>query len=168
MPDLHLLDHSIASQNQVIPMSKLNPAQWTTYLYEHIPVCNAMGIEVLEASWEGTRIHLPLSENVNHRETAFGGSISTAGILVCWLLINLRMRELQESPKIVVQTSETSFLTPIADAFEAECRIDDAAQWERFLNMYQKKGRGRLQLTSTIISADKIAAQHLGSFVSIK
>lgn len=149
-------------------MSKLNPAQWTEYLHEHIPVCKAMGIEVLEANWKGSRIRLPLCENMNHRDTAFGGSISTAGILVCWLLINLRMRELQESPKIVVQTSETSFLTPIADAFEAGCQIDDEAQWDRFLSIYQKKGRGRLQLTSTVFCADITAAQHSGSFVSIK
>ncbi|TWT60274.1 YiiD C-terminal domain-containing protein [Rubinisphaera italica] len=149
-------------------MSKLNPEQWTEYLHNNIPVCKAMGIEVLEATWEGARILLPLGENVNHRETAFGGSISTAGILACWLLINLRMRELQESPKIVVQTSETTFLTPIADAFEAECRTEDDAQWDRFLKIYQKKGRGRLQLTSTIFCGEKIAAQHSGSFVSIK
>jgi len=153
---------------EIESMSSLSPEEWTRYLHEHIPVSRAMAITVLTAEPDEAVIQLPLTENLNHRETAFGGSISTAGILVCWLLFNIRMREMNESPRLVVRNSNTSFLKPIADSFTASCRFDDAAAWAQFLKIYQKKGRGKLSLTSELSSAGERCAIHSGEFVALR
>ena len=54
------------------------------YLYEHIPLSKAMGVEVVEAVSDRVLLKAPLAPNINHRETVFGGSASALCILSAW------------------------------------------------------------------------------------
>ena len=89
------------------------------YLYEHIPLSAAMGIRVRSLGPEGVRLWLPLGPNINHRQTAFGGSIGSAGILAAWTLVHVRLAAAGLSPRIVIQRAVTDFQRPVAADFEA-------------------------------------------------
>tara|TARA_R110002095_G_scaffold92898_2_gene81145 strand:- start:1045 stop:1503 length:459 start_codon:yes stop_codon:yes gene_type:complete len=138
----------------------------TAYLHQHIPVTRAMQINVLPEAKKSLRLSARLSPNLNHQETAFGGSIASLGILAGWTLIHLRLRDDRLRYKIVIQKSEIEFLHPIEDDFEAECPIPDECIWEQFHAGLQRKGRARIALEASVTVNRQIAAVIRGTFVA--
>jgi thioesterase domain-containing protein len=56
------------------------------YLYQHIPLSQALGLEVIEASLENIVLGAPFLPNINHKHTVFGGSLHALSTLACWSL----------------------------------------------------------------------------------
>ena len=48
------------------------------YLHEHIPLTTHMEVGVDRIDDTGVRLTAPLAPNINHRQTAFGGSVAAA------------------------------------------------------------------------------------------
>ena len=46
------------------------------YLHEHIPLTTHMEVGVDRIDGTGVRLTAPLAPNINHRQTAFGGSVA--------------------------------------------------------------------------------------------
>ena len=80
----------------------------TAYLHEHIPLTAAMGVRVLEARPERVRLRAPLGPNLNHRATAFGGSLSGLGILAGWCVMHVRLRPELPEARLVIARSEAN------------------------------------------------------------
>ncbi|MCA9006393.1 MAG: YiiD C-terminal domain-containing protein [Planctomycetaceae bacterium] len=138
----------------------------TAYLHQHIPVTRAMQISVLPVSDGSLKLSAKLTPNLNHQETAFGGSIASLGILAGWTLIHLKLRVDQQNYKIVIQKSEIEFLRPIEADFTAECPLPDESVWSLFHNSLQRKRRGRIALESTVKVNGQTAAVINGTFVA--
>lgn len=138
----------------------------TAYLHQHIPVTRAMQIEVLPETQSVLKLSARLAPNLNHQETAFGGSIASLGILAGWTLIHLRLRGDGHRYKIVIQKSEMEFLRPIESDFLAECPYPDEPSWEQFYSGLQRKGRARIELESRVTRDDEVAAVIKGTFVA--
>jgi len=140
----------------------------TAYLHAEIAITRAMGIEV--AAWDGTTVTLaaPLAPNLNHADTAFGGSISTLGILAGYSLLHLIFLERKLSTRILIQKSETDFLRPIDDAMRATAAISTPAALDDFLDTIQRKRRARMEVESKILCRNVLAATHRGLFVAMK
>lgn len=138
----------------------------TAYLHQHIPVTQAMQVTVLPEIQGALRLHAPLAPNLNHQETAFGGSIASIGILAGWTLIHLRLRSEHARYRIVIQKSEMEFLLPIEAAFESECLYPDQSVWDRFYTGLQRKGRARIQLGCRVSVNQQVAAVITGTFVA--
>ena len=90
----------------------------TAYLHEHIPITRAMQLEVMPPEPDRLRLTARLKPNLNHQETAFGGSIASLGILAGWTLIHLRLHSSERRYKIVIHKSEIEFQRPIEADFE--------------------------------------------------
>ena len=140
----------------------------TAYLHQHIPVTQAMSIKALSESKEVLRLSAKLAPNLNHQETAFGGSIASIGILAGWTLIHLRLRGDEHHYKIVIQKSEIEFLLPIEDDFEAECPYPAESVWLPFHAGLERKGRARIDLQSSVTVNNQVAAIIKGTFVAKK
>ena len=140
----------------------------TAYLHQHIPVTQAMSIKALSESKEVLQLSAKLAPNLNHQETAFGGSIASIGILAGWTLIHLRLRGDAHRYKIVIQKSEMEFLHPIEDDFEAECPYPDESVWQPFHAGLDRKGRARIELQSSVIVNKQVAAIIRATFVAKK
>lgn len=138
----------------------------TAYLHQHIPVTRAMQIRALPEAKETLKLSARLSPNLNHQETAFGGSIASLGILAGWTLIHLRLRQDPVRYKIVIQKSEMEFLRPIENDFEAECPLPDESVWNQFHSGLQRKGRARIELESSVTVNGQVAAVIQGTFVA--
>ena len=104
----------------------------------------------------------PLAPNLNHRNTAFGGSISALGILSGWTLLFLKLRECNIKSRLVIQKSAFDFEDPIAADFTAVCTLPDAAAWEKFLRTLTRHGRARITVLSRIASASGAGGTHEG------
>ena len=137
------------------------------YLYQQIPLSRAMGIEVTEATCQRVVLSLPLEPNINHRETAFGGSISAAAILSCWMLAHLRLSQSPRPTRLVIHKNRIVYRRPIAGPFEAICTLSDEQAWQQVLDMLERWGKGKIQLTACLRCAGEAAAEFRGSFVVV-
>ena len=140
----------------------------TSYLHEHIPLTSHLGAVV--ESYDGTTVCLwaPLAPNLNHRNTAFGGSISALGILSGWTLIFLKLRETGIRNRLVIQKSSFDFKDPIDNDFNATCTLPDLKTWEKFIQTLTRHGRARITVRSRIENSSGIGGTHTGVYVAIK
>ena len=74
------------------------------YLHRQIPLSAAMRVTVRGATLESVILAAPLEPNLNHKSTAFGGSLSALGILAAWSLVHLRLLEEGVKCEIVIQS----------------------------------------------------------------
>src|SRR4030042_933619 len=99
----------------------------TQYLHEHIPLTRHLGATV--AHWDGKTVRLsaPLAPNLNHRGTAFGGSLSALAIVCGWTLLHLALQERGVFHRIVIQSSKMDFAEPVDGDFTATSALPDPA-----------------------------------------
>ena len=132
-----------------------------------IPLTAAMAVEVRDWDKQCLRLQMPLTENRNHQNSMFGGSLYCAGVLACWGWLHLRLRDAGiNTTHIVVQTGQIDYPLPVFADAEVICAAPDAAVWERFFKMYQRHGKARISLTSRILTAEsEDGACFTGQFV---
>jgi thioesterase domain-containing protein len=137
------------------------------YLHEHIPLSGAMGVRVVSASPQGVRLSAPLAPNINHRATVFGGSASALAILAAWTLLYVRLKAEDISARLVIQRNSMAYEKPMADDFIAEARSPDAAAWEKFIQILQRKGRARIEVVALLECRGEKAGELHGEFVAL-
>ena len=135
-------------------------------LHAEIPLTHAMGVRVVRADQYGLVLGAALAPNLNHKKTAFGGSLNSLATLACWGLIQLLLRDRGWAITVVIQESSVQFLKPVMRDFEAVCPLPPEPVSERFLHMLERKGRARLALDSAIHADGEIALRFRGQFVA--
>jgi thioesterase domain-containing protein len=145
----------------------INLSELTSYIHEHIPLTSYLGAAV--ESYDGKSIILsaPLAPNLNHRNTAFGGSISALGILSGWTLLFLKLKEAGIRNRLVIQKSSFDFQDPIDDDFRATCTLPDWDAWGKFINTLTRHGRARITVRSRIEDSSGIGGTHEGVYVAV-
>jgi thioesterase domain-containing protein len=138
------------------------------YLYEHIPITRAMGLQVTAYDGNAVRLWAPLEPNLNHRQTAFGGSVSTLGILAGWTLLHIRLGQGAEPVQLVIQHSETDYTGPIEQDFTAVCAMPGTDEWGKFEQTFRRYGKARIYLESLIEVGGEVLARHTGAYVAIR
>lgn len=136
-----------------------------------VPLAPAMGVQVLEAAQQRIRLRFPLPPNLNHHGTAFGGSLSAAGILAGWSLLHVGLAAEGIKAASVVAESCTRYLAPIAQDFEAVAEAPPRETWEEFLDMLKRWGRARLEIRTEIRpvgASGPAAAVHEGIYAAIE
>lgn len=144
----------------------MSPETLTEYLHRHIPLTAAMQLRVTDGGEGRIELLAPLPPNRNHRDTAFGGSLATLGIVSGWTLLQQELRRQELDARIVIQRSECDFVEPVDAEFTARCSLP-AQDWERFLATLRKRGRARITLHSSLSCAGREAVRHSGTFVAI-
>ncbi|WP_319380887.1 thioesterase domain-containing protein [Thiomicrorhabdus sp.] len=119
-------------------------------LNQDIPLTKHMGIEIRSYDGETLSLQAPLDRNINHKQTAFGGSLYSISVLTGWSLIYLILQESGLEGHIVIQKTQTRFLLPVSTDLMTECRITDPQDKTRFLKTYRRKGLARLHLEVSI------------------
>ncbi|MFV2004094.1 MAG: thioesterase domain-containing protein [Gammaproteobacteria bacterium] len=134
-------------------------------LHSEIPLTKTIGIKVIDHTDLSLTLSAPLENNINHKCTAFGGSIYSVAVLSGWGLIYLLLKQHGLSGHIVIQESNTKFIKPVTSDITAKCSFESKEQYERFLKMYQRKGIARIQLKSSITNDTGTNVIFKGSYV---
>ena len=134
-------------------------------LHREIPITRHMGITLVDYDDRRLTISAPLDKNINHRDTAFGGSLNTLATLAGWCLLNLITHSLEKQLKIVVQDSTIRYIKPVMADFEATCRKPDRDELDRFLKTLRRKGRARIGLRSEISENGEPVVVFVGRYV---
>lgn len=136
------------------------------FLHRNIPISLEMGVRVEVVDESGVRLIAPLAPNVNHRRTAFGGSVGSLAILSAWALVHARLREMGSPGRVVIQRSSFEYLHPIHADFEAWCAAPEAQVWDRFTETLARRGRARISLHSEVRENGRVAGRFHGAFVA--
>ena len=138
------------------------------YLHEHIPISKAMEVAVTSMDQYGVILSAPLAPNINHRNTAFGGSISTLAILSAWTFVHVQLEQLNLSSRIVIQSNSLDYTDPATGNFQAHCSAPDQEAWQRFLVTLSKRGKSRIMLASAVYSNGVLVGKFQGKYVAIR
>ena len=144
-----------------------DPSAIRDYLYQHIPLSQAMQVEVVRAEPGEVVLRAPLAPNINHRDTVFGGSASALAILAAWTLLYVRLQQAGLNARVVIQRNTMAYLHAIPSEFEAVAKLADEQAWQRFLHMLQRKRRARIAVGSELICAHQKVAELTGDFVAL-
>lgn len=134
-------------------------------LHHEIPLTRAMGIRVVSFNEQGLMLSAPLSANINHKHTAFGGSLATLTTLAAWGLLHLLLRE-HPPATIVIQDSHTRYQRPVTDDFTATCALPDNEVLATFVETLKRRGVARIDLTAGIPVGSRPAVEFEGRFVA--
>lgn len=137
------------------------------YLHQQIPLSAAMGVRVRMATPQWVQLAAPLTPNVNHNETVFGGSAAALATLCGWALLHLRIARAGLRARVVIQRSTMEYEQPIPGDFEAVCRFSDELAWERFRGTLVRRGRARLTLCAHLEHGARQVATFDGDFVGL-
>lgn len=137
------------------------------FLHENIPLSRAMGVHVLEATAGRVRLGAPLAPNLNHRQTAFGGSIASLATLAGWGWLHAQLAGRTPAVRLVVQKSLLEYLDAIDDDFEAVCDAPAGDSWARFERTLAQRGRARLELAVEVRVRGRVAATLAGTYVGV-
>lgn len=138
------------------------------YLHAHIPLSAAMQVSVLSVSPDAVALRAPLEPNINHRSTAFGGSVSAVAILSAWALVNQRLLADGLPSRLVIQSNRMDYDQPVVAAFTATSALKDAAAWPLFVKMLARKGRARILATSVVTCEGTVGGRFEGEFVAFR
>lgn len=146
----------------------MNKTEIEKYLYKHIPITKAFGVKATAFSKEEVKFWAPLSKNINHRSTAFGGSISSLLITTGWSYLRLLFDEIEPVPKIVIGRSTTNYLKPITGDFTSELIIPEKEEIDRFMEMFDRFGKARITLKALIKEKGNLLAEFEADYVVFK
>jgi thioesterase domain-containing protein len=144
----------------------MSAEEFTQYLHRHIPLTAAVGAQVLRYRPGEIEISAPFAPNINHRGTAFGGSLATLGILSGWAVLHLALREEKMEARLVIQNSSTDFAEPVNEDFIAVSRLPPPDR-ERFMKTLRRYRRARVTVNTEIRSSGAPAVTHKGTYVAL-
>lgn len=145
--------------------------EFQRYLSERMPITgpSGMGFRVVRFDDDKVAIRAPLAANINDKNTAFGGSISSLLTITAWaMVVRLLSATEQTMPHVLIQKCSIEYLIPIEGDFEAIALRPDGASASRFLGMMRQFGKARIAVRSTISIQDQEAALFEGSFVGFR
>ena len=138
------------------------------YLHEHIPLSAAMAVSVTSIDEAGVVLSAPLVPNINHRNTVFGGSISTLAILSAWTYVHVQLQNLEIPSRIVIQSNSLDYTNPAIGDFQAHCLAPEQRHWQRFITSLSKRGKGRITLAADVYSEETTVGKFQGKYVALK
>lgn len=137
------------------------------YLHQHIPISQAIGIQVEFASQSEIILYAPFSNNINHKKTVFGGSLHAVATLACWSLLHSNLIDAAPLDLVITQ-SKVDYLLPVTSDFKARCKMPEETTWQRFITMLLLKGKARIELHAKIYQNEKLALDYQGTFAALK
>ena len=146
----------------------MNREDLQTYLNNNIPLTKWMRIQVEEASLSRVVLTAPLQENVNHKKTAFGGSLHTIATLSCWSLAFLNSVSLRGKADLVISESHILYLRPVTSDIICISTLEDSKPWRRFEQGFLKFGKSRIRLPAKIFQDGHLAVDYNGDFAAVK
>lgn len=143
----------------------MTKTQIEQYLYKHIPITRALGVKAISFSKDEVKFLAPLMNNINHRSTAFGGSISSLLITTGWSYLRLLFDEEDTIPRIVIGKSSTKYIKPVSTDFSSQLVIPDKSEVLHLMEMVNRFGKGRITLQANIVEGEEMLAIFEGDYV---
>jgi thioesterase domain-containing protein len=135
------------------------------YLYQAIPLAQAMAVKVRHAAEDAITLAAPLEPNINHCATVFGGSAAAVATLAGWLLVYRKLQALGLRGQVMVRRSQMDYQKAMHGAFTASTLPVPDTVWQRMAAALAKGRMARLQLAVELECGGVGAGRLDGEFV---
>lgn len=149
------------------PHARASAAEVERYLGEHIPLARALGARVERYDARELRVRAPLTPNLNHRDTAFGGSLSALAILAGWARVTFDLRAEGERAHVVVQRAVVDFDAPVESTFEVRIAAFGGADWAAFRRTLTRRRKARIAVQGTLLADGEPVARFDARYVAL-
>ena len=125
------------------------------YIYEHIPIVKANNFRIDEDNEGSILVRGACADHINHRNTVFGGSLSTALILTAWANVRKLVAAAGITGEIIViQSQEVQFSQPVSRDFVARTLAIPTLVSAKFIDMLRKFGKSRILVEAAVTHGD--------------
>ena len=131
-------------------------------LHELIPISQAMGIQVEAYTGSALVLKAPLSNNINHQHSAFGGSLFSVAALAGWGLMQMKLSELLRDCNTVVMGGEVTYQRPVYDDLRCVATLPENA--DELFAALEQQGRASTTLLCTFESDGEPAMSLSGKY----
>lgn len=148
----------------------MNSENIQDYIYEHIPIIAKNSFEIQKDSFDMIYVKGKLKDHINHRNSVFGGSLSTALIVSSWANVrNTLLSRNIDNGIIVIQSQKVEFIEPVNADFIAITRKISEEKIAKFVKILNKFGKSRLIIESIVTyeNSAEILATFTGEFVVV-
>lgn len=114
-----------------------------------LPIINALGVRIEDFDGRRLRLTLPLEQNRNDKNTAFAGSIASAGALTGWSLLTLAVAERMGESDIAIYQCQIDYSRPVTTDFCGQAELPQA-EFDALLERLRDKGRGKINLSISV------------------
>lgn len=132
-------------------------------LHRLIPISKHMGI--VAEHYDGNQLVLsaPLANNINHQQSAFGGSLFSLSALAGWGILQLKLTELGMTANTVIAGGDVSYDLPVFESLRCEINLPD--DYPTFKEKLVSTGKASILLTSNILVGTGSAMAFHGKYV---
>ena len=139
------------------------------FLKAHLPIAESLGVSLHSYTASSLALQVPLQPNINDKATVYGGSLYCACLMACWGTVYLKAIEHGiEEPNIVVTQGEIKYYGPVDNDFIATCDIENAEEFEGFVQKFLDTGKSKISLHSYVHINGKDAVKFSGSYALIR
>lgn len=146
---------------------KVDAQNLEAQLYKNIPILRYHQFKISELTNEKIVITAPIIENKNHFNTAFGGSISTLGIVTGWTLLLYKVQEGKLPLRLVIQRNSIQYKLPIKSDFISQTEINNE-HWIEFVQTARTNGKAKLTMKINIFSGGILCAEQECKYAALK
>ena len=146
---------------------EMRAARLERYMQRTIPLVEQMQVRVAAYGPTGLTLTAPLAPNINHEQTAFGGSLASLATLACWGYLWLLLED-EADMHMVVNEAHIRYLKPVTSTLSAECGAPSTEVREKFLETLKRRGKARIELKALMLQSGTVCAEYLGSFVAYR
>lgn len=147
-------------------ISWMTAAELEAFLYKQIPISRAFGARVVRADRSTVEVTAPLSTNINHLGTAFGGSLNAILVLAGYTWLFQALEGIDPNSHVILKTGHTEYLRPVKEDIRAICSAPESDELDRFLRAFRKKGKSRIVLKAVVLTNEGEACRFTGEFVA--
>ncbi|WP_413574863.1 YiiD C-terminal domain-containing protein [Bdellovibrio sp. HCB290] len=150
---------------------EVNAQDFIQVLADNIKLYEHLGITVAEFSSQRVVFQVSLEKNLNHKGTAFGGSLYATGVLSAYALVLAGLKQHHiDTENIVIAKGVIEYHRPIDSDFTIICEFPDQQSEQEFYQELKEKQRVRRDLQVQIFKdggsgGRSLGASLVGSFV---
>jgi len=151
--------------------SEPTPDALTQTFHHQIPLTRTIGLQALRTEESEVVLRAPLQPNLNHKHTAFGGSLNSVAVLAGWGWLWCAVQRMGKRATIVIHESRMHYDRGVDADFVARCTSPGPAELARFERSFGRRGRGRLRLDVEVAleSEPEVAlATFVGTYVVVQ
>lgn len=142
-------------------------SQLKQIIQENMPITRHLQFSLFLNPDENLVATAPLGPNVNHQQTAFGGSLSMLATLAGWAMTRLILREQDCAAEVVIQKSSIAYQAPVCNDLVLTCNRPSLQDRSSFFCMLERWGKARLPLRCFIEEKAESVVVFEGSYAAL-
>lgn len=139
------------------------------FLIKHLPLARAAQVTIDSYDGERLQVSAPLSENINDKGTAFGGSLYNLCVIAGWGMTDLKAKSLGLEGDIVVAKGEINYLRPVKGRLIATAFSPDTDMLEKAEHHHKGLGKSVFHIDVTVPDEHgKICVKFSGKYAVLR